>query len=583
MAILKGFALSDHSDTTLIQQTYSWDHLRRIKAINDLSLLGLTQTFDYDPLGRLASAIGKYGTKTYQYDTKGAGNLTLKDSVLYNYQNHQVTSGVSQTNPQDTLFTAGYDLNGNRVSMSSGGNTFIYTYNELDQLTSISKNQSLTDSMYYNHKGIRYRKSDFINSFTTHYVSPFYTTYIDDEGNSIQTKYIPGTNSIATVTSALTGNFKSGISGIPQVGTLYLYQDHLNSTRLTTNTMGQLSSAFLYEPHGTPYAVIGPDNVNTKFQGKFLDEESGLYYFDARYYDAVTGSFLSADPILSGLTDRYNRYALTSNNPINLIDPTGHQSEDWKTSVVIDAAEIILGAAVSLSGVADPVGSALTTAGVTGLTYSLKNKKTFSWSEWGKAEGISVASSLLTAGAEGIGSMIRNTTELTSDEVTVVRGLLNENSAGTSSEEVDDATTEEHEDTSQTKSRSSSKGLLVMQSIFAGVGEEIYSDSQSADNDQRQQQEETNESNATDVMNSQNTQLNQDTQQNVLNKTGEAIHLSHKAQQGMSVIRNDKATLSKIRFMDEQVNVDPQTLGNKKSKPGKSTVRRYKLWLIKSN
>ncbi len=68
-----------------------------------------------------------------------------------------------------------------------------------------------------------------------------------------------------------------------------------------------------------------------KFNGKELDEETGLYYYGARYYDPRTSIWLSVDPLAEDYPN-WNPYNYTMQNPINLIDPTGMSSEDndWR-------------------------------------------------------------------------------------------------------------------------------------------------------------------------------------------------------------------------------------------------------------
>ncbi|MDR2206282.1 MAG: RHS repeat-associated core domain-containing protein [Flavobacteriaceae bacterium] len=72
------------------------------------------------------------------------------------------------------------------------------------------------------------------------------------------------------------------------------------------------------------------DNVY-KYNGKELDESTGLYYYGARYYDPRTSIWLSVDP-LAEQTPAYNPYAYTFNNPMRFIDPTGMMGEDSKGS-----------------------------------------------------------------------------------------------------------------------------------------------------------------------------------------------------------------------------------------------------------
>ena len=57
------------------------------------------------------------------------------------------------------------------------------------------------------------------------------------------------------------------------------------------------------------------------FQGRRLDEESGLYYFRNRYYDPEHGRFISRDP--EGFVDGPNLYSFVNNNPINYVDLMG--------------------------------------------------------------------------------------------------------------------------------------------------------------------------------------------------------------------------------------------------------------------
>ncbi len=60
---------------------------------------------------------------------------------------------------------------------------------------------------------------------------------------------------------------------------------------------------------------------------KERDIETGLDYFNARYFSSVQGRFTSVDPILSSANptqpQTWNRYTYCLNNPLNIVDPTG--------------------------------------------------------------------------------------------------------------------------------------------------------------------------------------------------------------------------------------------------------------------
>ncbi|MDJ0731221.1 MAG: RHS repeat-associated core domain-containing protein [Crocosphaera sp.] len=57
------------------------------------------------------------------------------------------------------------------------------------------------------------------------------------------------------------------------------------------------------------------------FTGRRFDQETGLYYYRARYYDADQGRFISRDPL--GYLDGMNLYEYVGSNPINSVDPLG--------------------------------------------------------------------------------------------------------------------------------------------------------------------------------------------------------------------------------------------------------------------
>jgi len=67
----------------------------------------------------------------------------------------------------------------------------------------------------------------------------------------------------------------------------------------------------------------------------FIDPETGLYYYRARYYNPRIGRFLGEDPV--GYIDGINLYTYCGNNPVNWIDPFGlcKEEEDpwWKLAL----------------------------------------------------------------------------------------------------------------------------------------------------------------------------------------------------------------------------------------------------------
>ncbi|MBD3843680.1 MAG: RHS repeat-associated core domain-containing protein, partial [Campylobacterales bacterium] len=77
-----------------------------------------------------------------------------------------------------------------------------------------------------------------------------------------------------------------------------------------------------YLPFGETLADEHLNSINSpfKYNGKELDEETGNYYYGARYYDPKWSIFISVDPLID---KTMSAYGYCSNNPINRIDPNG--------------------------------------------------------------------------------------------------------------------------------------------------------------------------------------------------------------------------------------------------------------------
>lgn len=111
--------------------------------------------------------------------------------------------------------------------------------------------------------------------------------------------------------------------------TYYALKDHLNSVLALVNAAGQIVEQYRYDAWGRTTVVDASGNPLTVstvgnrycWQGREYSWKTGLYYFRARWYDPITGRWLSNDPI--GISGGLNQYVFCDNNPVNLIDPFG--------------------------------------------------------------------------------------------------------------------------------------------------------------------------------------------------------------------------------------------------------------------
>ena len=81
---------------------------------------------------------------------------------------------------------------------------------------------------------------------------------------------------------------------------------------------------YTYDAYGNAISDNGEDDNPYRYCGENYDEETGLYYLRARYYDPSIGRFMSEDPAQDGL----NWYVYCGNNPVMHIDPLGLAPED---------------------------------------------------------------------------------------------------------------------------------------------------------------------------------------------------------------------------------------------------------------
>ncbi len=80
-----------------------------------------------------------------------------------------------------------------------------------------------------------------------------------------------------------------------------------------------------YYPYGDRWESQGDLGTDKLFTGQRLDD-TGLYYYGARYYDPTIGRFIRADTIVQNFFNpqALNRFSYVANNPLKYIDPTGH-------------------------------------------------------------------------------------------------------------------------------------------------------------------------------------------------------------------------------------------------------------------
>jgi RHS repeat-associated protein len=115
------------------------------------------------------------------------------------------------------------------------------------------------------------------------------------------------------------------VVGSPAVSERHYLWDHLGSVRAVANEFGDLLARRDYLPFGKA-APMAAGGGRFGFTGEEEGLDDGLYLLGPRAYDPSLLRFLSPDPMIPdpAMSIGYNRYAYAFNNPVNLVDPSGH-------------------------------------------------------------------------------------------------------------------------------------------------------------------------------------------------------------------------------------------------------------------
>lgn len=157
----------------------------------------------------------------------------------------------------------------------------------------------------------------------------------------------------------------------------YQLANHLGSSSLELDETAAIISYEEYYPFGgTSYqagrSITEVSQKLYRYTGKERDEETGFYYYGARYYAPWLGRWISCDP--AGLVDGSNVYRYVKNSPINTTDPTGMWGwPSWRTIAVV-AAVVVVGTVVTVAtaGAAGPlVVGAVASVGLTGTAATV--------------------------------------------------------------------------------------------------------------------------------------------------------------------------------------------------------------------
>ena len=106
--------------------------------------------------------------------------------------------------------------------------------------------------------------------------------------------------------------------------TFFYHSDHLGSTSYITDDHANITQYDAYLPYGELLVDehSSSEDLPYKFNGKQFDEETGLYYYGARYLNPVTSLWYGVDPLVEKYASM-GGYVYTLDNPVKLVDTDG--------------------------------------------------------------------------------------------------------------------------------------------------------------------------------------------------------------------------------------------------------------------
>jgi RHS repeat-associated protein len=288
-----------------------------------------TETYKYDEVGNIKSirhsAQNGSWTRSYTYHESSLLESGKKNNRL---TSTQLGNGFNFTETYGYTDAQGNDVHGCMTSI----NSMQMVWDFKDQLQTVNLGSGGKAYYVYDASGQRVRKVINSQNGTKQkeriYLGSFeiYREYNGSGGTT--PKLVRETLHIMDDKQriALVETRTQGSDNSPQQLTRYQFGNHLGSAVLELDYEAKVISYEEYTPYGsTSYQALGGQTETPKryrYTGKERDEESGLYYYGARYYAAWLGRWVSCDTTLD---DTPNLYTYTKINPVKFMDPDGRR------------------------------------------------------------------------------------------------------------------------------------------------------------------------------------------------------------------------------------------------------------------
>jgi RHS repeat-associated protein len=278
-----------------------------------------TTTYDYDLTDRLEGVTYPDKTTTYTYDAVGnrlseeernAGGDLITDKTFAYDDRHRLREITDNLDATKSI-TYGYDANGNQIAKTQDGVATTFRFDIRNQLTTVTRDSAALGNYGYDYQGLRIFKQSPASTLRYVYDDQSVLLQTDNPGATVA-KYEWGADRLLSLNHAVEGR------------QFYLF-DGLGSVSNLTRPDGALQASYQYDAWGKSRGGMGDSSNPFGFTGQELDDDTGLYYFKARFYDVDVGRFLSEDPAEGDFANppSLHRYLYAFGNPTRFSDPEG--------------------------------------------------------------------------------------------------------------------------------------------------------------------------------------------------------------------------------------------------------------------